>query len=561
MIPKVIGLALSMSLVLSVSQSFAAQGAGYNLELPEAEIQALIQEIESQGLVGSSEISINSLRHPGDKAAYDQTVETIAKRMQWAIFELSEVKRNVIRYSVIVNQAHLTKEKVALITDTSSKISQDHYSRAIWSIAGAIQEEDAALKLCISEVCAIEIADAFEAVTSFSEQIDRDLDFRKLNADKRVFWHFEHPILRASFSKAFRAMIPNNRDHNAYKVVAAGIFTPLSVAGVTTLDLLKAAGSAVFNPRYNHIKLAVDEVKIGFSKMLDAHKKVFQSNYQSCADGSRAATWVPPVVVVPASMSDSPESTNFPQGMPNAVPGQDKDFWLSRVKGLNRSEKEPCARMALPSAADYDLKQAGLKAQIDQTGRQVAEVNAFYATVRAEQLSELRDYSGNYQALAAAGRSAYELQQLDAKMQTYMFNLLSPNLAASESRFWRAECQTNRMTATHVQIAHSYKTSPQNWTAVCYNSGSGADWFPALSMSAPFLMVSQGQVKFWACSEALYSGQPSFSCSSVDLVTSQKSGLSFESAVRETAVKGRQGLAWFGQTKEEFVRSELPACF
>ncbi len=559
--------ALGLALVLSCAPAQAAstmpvaaavQGPGYDLELPEAEIQKLIQEIESQGLIGSSEISINSLRHPGDKAAYDQTVETIAKRMQWAIFEFSEVKRNVIRYSVIVNQAHLSKEKVMLITDTSSKISQEHYRRAIWSIAGAIEDENAALRLCISEVCAIEIADAFEAVTHFSESIDRDLDFRKLNADRRVFWHFEHPILRASFSKAFRNMISNNHDHNAYKIMAAGIFTPLSVAGVTTFELLKAAGSAVFNPRYSRIKLEVDEVKIGFKKMYNSHKGVFQSNYQACADGSRAKAWIPPVVVPASSDSSVGGATTFPQGMPNAVPGQDKDYWLALVKGSTRAEKEPCARMALPAAADYDLKHAELRAQPNQSVAQAAEVDTFFATLRAEQLSELRDYAGNYQALAAAGRSAYELQQLDAKMQIYMFNLLQTNLAASESRFFKAECQAGH---DLNNVAHSFKTAPASWAGRCYNPGSGADWLPAKSMSAPFLMVSQGIVKFWACSEQLYGALPLLGCASVDLVTGEKAGLNVEDALRDPMIKARQGVDWFGQSKEEYVRSELPACF
>lgn len=555
-------LALGLSTALAGEPSVAPKATSvatpvYNLELPESEIAKLIKEIENQGLVGSSEISINSLRHVGDKAAYDFTVDAIAKRMSWAIYELSEVKRNVIRYSVIVNQANLNKEKVMLITDTSSKISQGHYDRAIWSIAGAFQDEAEALKLCVSEVCVIEVADSFEAMTRFAEQIDHDLDFKKLNSDTRVFWTFDHPILKASFSKAFHAMIPNNQDHNAYKVLAAGVFTPLSVAGVTTIDLLKAAGSAVFNPRYSNIKLEVSEVKIKFSSMYDTQKDVFQKNYMPAADGTRARSYVPPVVIVPATTATN--TSPAAQGLPAAIPGQDREFWLSRVKGATTEEKEPCARMAMSSAEEFDRKIADLKAKVDPLGATAGEIEKFYSSLSQQQLAQVVDYASNYGALAKAGRSSSDLYQLDAKLTGYVYNMLQANFDQATTRFAKHECDSDH---PRYDVTEGVKGTPSSWNAKCQAcNGYGCWGGPAKSASNVFINASAGTVGFWACAEQLYGTLGAYACSGVNLVTGERLGTSLDQALRSEGIKAVQGAPWFGQNKEEFVRSELPACF
>ncbi len=282
-----------------------------NLDLSEEEIKKLLSGIEQQGVIGPDVINIDALRHPGDKAAYDKAIEILSSRVFNSIQALAKMKHGVIRYSVIVNQADLDEEKVATITQASSQLTQDNYSSAMYEISNSVTDEAAALALCVSEVCVIEVSQAFEDLTRFAEHANQDLDFRHLSNDTRIFWNFQHPVLRASFARTFKKLVPNNQDHNLFKVAAAGMVTPLSVVGVTTAELLKGAGSAIFNPRYRHIKLEVERVAMSYKVLFKAHRDLFRSQYADAANGSRAANYREPAPVTPAVIS-TPESTRLP---------------------------------------------------------------------------------------------------------------------------------------------------------------------------------------------------------------------------------------------------------
>ncbi|MBI3557511.1 MAG: hypothetical protein HY074_14705 [Deltaproteobacteria bacterium] len=293
-----------------------------NLDLSEEEIKKLLNGIEQQGVIGPSEINIDALRHPGDKVAYDKAIEILSNRVFNSIQQLANMKRGIIRYSVIVNQADLDEEKVATITQASSQLTQGHYGSAMNEISNSVIDEAAALALCISEVCVIEVSQAFEDLTRFAEHANQDLDFRHLSADTRIFWNFQHPVLRVSFARTFKRLVPNNKDHNLFKVAAAGMVTPLSVIGVTTAELLRGAGSAIFNPRYRHIKLEVDRVEMSYKALFKKHRDLFRSQYADAANGSRAANYREPApvpVIPPVAPTTDPDRQPTVKQSPDAL--------------------------------------------------------------------------------------------------------------------------------------------------------------------------------------------------------------------------------------------------
>jgi hypothetical protein len=584
-------LILSAAALLALAPSALATNVGaeltniagktpvYNLDLPEGEIVRLVKEIESTGWIGNAEISIDSLRHRGDKTAYDKAVEIMAKRMQWAIFELSELKRNVIRYSVIVNQVDLSGEKVALITSTSSKITQNNYFRAMWSLAGAVEEEAEALSQCVSEVCVIEVSEAFEALTRFTESIDRDLDFRKLSASKELFWRFDKPLLRASFSKAFRSIVPNNQDHNAYKLVVAGLFAPISVVGTTTVDLLKAAGSAIFNPRYRKIKLEVDEVKINFDKVRDKHREIFTAHYQDTANGGRLKQWEEKERERQAQEEAAKKleeqhaaAEKAAKDARDKTPGdpmksQDYKYWFKIAKGKSDTEKEACAKMAVLSAEKYDGLMRALKVKTDKVALQFVEVQTFAASLNAKQITDAKSYVDSYAAFVAGGKTVSELSALDDKLRSYVWDGLRDNFVKSQLRFRKSSCPDEKYSYRYTDGA--YNTDPVAWAlqkegecSYTYNSYWNSRYYQWGNATELFLSVAGGKVMFWACTRVSYDSKKFSSCSSYDVAKGVSAGLTFEDAIRPPMLPVEaQAEKWMSQTKDEFVSTEIPACF
>jgi hypothetical protein len=536
----------TLALATNVTAPEAPAALPRYLEAPEQDVVKLVKDIEAQGWVGASEISLDSLRHPGDKVAYDRAIDVFAKRMQWAIYELSELKRNVIRYSVIVNQANLTSEKVALITDSSSAISQEHYFRAMWSLAGAVYDEQSVLDACVSEVCVIEVADAFEEMTRFAEAANRDLDFRKLSTSKELFWRFDRPILKASFSKTFRAMIPNNQDHNAYKVLAAGLVTPLSVAGVTTVDLLKAAGSAVFNPRYRHIKLEVDEVKMNYNRIREDQKGLFKTNYSATANGSRAAEY--DKQHRSSDVTPTPTPGNTPS-KPVTVP----------------IVSEACSKMIQLAGVKYRAEMETYRGQLGRVGEQVGLVDLFAASLTPDQKKGIADYAAGYRALADSGKDAATITLNDEKMQEYLFYSLSPLVQLMIGRFQWDGCGNS------YPMNDGYNATPRNstpdvWaraTDNCFASRRADSPTPGLTR-AVFLNLSQGKTTFWACTSVdrvMSNDVHVRSCSRLDVLSGEKFGTTFGESLRDPAVRGKTTPERLSMTEDEFVRQEIPSCF
>lgn len=522
---------------------------GYNLDLPDSEIVKLMEEIEAQGLIGPDEVSIDSLRHEGDKLAYDQAIDAIAKRIQWAVFELGQLKRQVIRYSVIVNQANLTEDKVAYITDTSVKVANEHYHRAMWALAGNVFEESDVLDRCVSEVCVIEVSDAFESMTAFAESINQGFNFKNLDASTKVFWRFEKPLLRASFSRAFKNMVPDNKDHNAYKVIAAGLFTPISVAGVTTVDVLKAAGSAIFNPRYRNIKLSVRKEGIDFNRLRDEHERIFKTQYREAAGGKRAANYE--------------KIRTEPSPSLGERPGLDPYYWLPMLAG-SEAQKRACSQLASVSARDYYNELDLRVSQAKDLAVLGAEVERFLAELSPEQKNAIANYASGYAQIAADG-DTQKAAALDVKMSAHLFNMLSPTITASRQRFIVPGACPGGFDYTGPKAeAPAVNSGPAYWAsqAECYSYSyynTYRKYAPATKAS--FLEVKEGRVKFWACGRNVHGEEAVTSCQGVDLASGARTGQTVLEALRDPAIVAHQGHRVLKQLLEEYVKESLKECF
>jgi hypothetical protein len=342
-------------------------------------------------------------------------------------------------------------------------------------------------------------------------------------------------------------MIPNNQDHNAYKVLAAGIVTPISVAGVTTVDLLKAAGSAVFNPRYRNIKLEVDEVKMNYKRIREDQKSLFKANYNATANGSRAAEYDRQHRASDATPSPA---SGYRTSKPTTVP----------------IVTEACTKMIQLAGAKYRAETETLRAQLGHVPEQVGLVDLFNATLSADHKKAIADYAAGYRALADSGKDAATIALNDEKMQDYLFYSLSPILQAMIGRFQWDGCPNSVFPVNAGYNATARNASPEVWAEAadnCFYNRRTDSPSPGLTR-AVFLQLTKGTTTFWACTSVdRVTGNDVHvrSCSRLDALTGEKFGTTFGDSLRDPAVRGKSKPERLSLTEDEFVRQEIPSCF
>ncbi len=269
------------TLALTAPQALAQEVstvASVDLSFDASQIQTMLSKMNETSITEADQDFINSIiANPLDKNAIDAAQAVIQKRLQWSMHELSELKKVAIRYMIVSSQVK-TKDYLKLIAKGHTERAQDHYNRAMWSLAGAYQDLPDVLAECATELCAIKVTEAFKELRQFVENVNQDLDFENANSSLDLFWKFENPILKTSLDKTFRKMIPNNEDHNAWKAAGAALLAPLSFAGQVAYSYGKAVGTAILNPRYLRIKFSVDEVRMDYDAIDEQFENQIKDN-------------------------------------------------------------------------------------------------------------------------------------------------------------------------------------------------------------------------------------------------------------------------------------------
>lgn len=251
------------------AQEAKSDATSIDLAFDASEIQTLLNKIGETTLSEGDQAFIDSIvKNPIDKSALEGAQQLIEKRLQWSMHELSELKKIALRYMIVGSQVK-SPQYLKLIAKEHTERAQNHYNRAMWSLAGAYNDLPKVLSQCATELCAIQITEAFKELRLFVENANKDIEFEHAKSSVELFWKFENPILKTSLGKTFRKMIPNNEDHNAWKAAGAALLAPLSFAGQVVYSYGKAAGTAVLNPRYLNIEFSVDEVRIDYDLIDD----------------------------------------------------------------------------------------------------------------------------------------------------------------------------------------------------------------------------------------------------------------------------------------------------
>jgi hypothetical protein len=265
-------IAVALALTLTAANAFAQEPpqAGQPpkrgdkaVEIPVDELRRMLDEITQQGYVDADEISIDSLAHPGDKEAYDKAQELTSDRIAAAVRSLAVLKQRVIRYAVIARQsaAFQTDRKARQdIVRSYQNQFQALYNEFVNSLMLPMGSRQEALNLCKSDVCVISLSSMMIELDHFAAQIDRGLDFQKMNDQTEIFWNFENPLLKASFSRAFKKIVPPNRDVHLVRATIAGFYAPLSVAGTATFDTVRQVVSLA-NARFEWLSIDVEPAR------------------------------------------------------------------------------------------------------------------------------------------------------------------------------------------------------------------------------------------------------------------------------------------------------------
>lgn len=242
----------------------------------EAKIREMLMSVANTGPDAND--SYEGLKVPGDKAAYNFAQKTINESIEGAIKELGEMKLEAKRYLIIAkNNEGITKDKFAMITAAHQETVQSRYNQFIYNLKG--NNESAALKKCISEACVIEVSNAFEELTQFAKKMDKGIDFKNMSNTTELMWKFKNPLNNNSVKQVFKNMIEDNKDHNGFKVLAAGAFAPLSWMGAAVGENVEA----LLDPRYRNINFSIKKSNIDFDQIEKRQQEDFYNNYTEAA--------------------------------------------------------------------------------------------------------------------------------------------------------------------------------------------------------------------------------------------------------------------------------------
>jgi hypothetical protein len=252
--------ASSIDLPLQQDEYLADGGDALDrVTISENDYTRLLNEIRNSG-VNSTDAASVVLTDPLDKKAYETLTDDLGDRIASAITSLATMKPMVIRYALLASQPEFASNRNLLQNLTaqySSNIST-YYSNALNTLLSANSDtRRKAMDLCVSELCVARVSTIMDAFVDFAFQMNTRLKFNNLNEETHIFWNFENPFLKTSFSKAFHKLVPANQETSAFRAVAAGLYAPLSVVGVTTFNLVRN----VVDVRWSEIKLWVPEVE------------------------------------------------------------------------------------------------------------------------------------------------------------------------------------------------------------------------------------------------------------------------------------------------------------
>jgi hypothetical protein len=229
---------------------------------------SLVREIQDQTINFQNAID---LEHPGDLVAFKFAQKDISKRLEIAILNLGTAKLLVEEYALRLAQPSMQSNlnaRAALTASYSNSI-ETHYHKAIKQLIfiegtkpgfrdqAGFQD---AVRNCITESCVVKIRESYDELLSFGKAMNRDLKFKNMHNESKVYWDFKDPLVRNSISETFNRMIKPNQEVSAYRVVYAGIFAPLSYIGTALYNSVTGA----LNVRVTTIKIDVRKLE-GFS--------------------------------------------------------------------------------------------------------------------------------------------------------------------------------------------------------------------------------------------------------------------------------------------------------
>jgi hypothetical protein len=216
-------------------------------------------------------ISINDLYKPGDEKSIYAATQAIGEQFTDMAKKVADMTARVYRLSALTQ----TTADVTDLYHAYQMAFQANYDSMVLGFANPNPKIIAAMKACVSDMCATQLRDVLNDLVVFGSAINTGIKFKKLERFDFSF-EFKSSLVRASLGETFTELNKPNQENSAYRTLLAAILSPFVVAEKGVVKTGENLVRLIASPKTVHLKLFALPVTLDQEQKLEVIRTAYR---------------------------------------------------------------------------------------------------------------------------------------------------------------------------------------------------------------------------------------------------------------------------------------------